>query len=483
MYRKSNDPKLDRLGKASSQWILSVASSRKLTAAKLAKLGADALANVLAEEASRNSTLKRQLTIMLAADDGPEAVAREVRKRINTIARSVSFVDWHKIPNLRRDLELQRSVIVDQIAPANPQLAIELMWRFLDLSEPCMERCDDSNGVISGVFRNAVESLGEIAADASTSPETLADATYDRLQRNHYGIYDELIYATYPALDEAGVKRLKEHVTTWYEDARRASTSRDFDTIKAEICLQALADAEGDVDAYINAHDEKSFHNPVFAARIANRLTAAGRAEEALAHLENAIPERDFGLIEWNDAKIVALLAIGNTPAAQERRWQMFQRTLDDRYLRDYLKVLPDFDDVEAEDRALTWVENAGDIHRALAFLTYWPALDRASRLVLNRFSEMDGNAYYILSPVAENLEGKYPLSAVLLRRALIEATLNGAKSKRYKHAVRHMLEIESLDRQIADYGDHEPNDAFVSRLEQKHSRKHGFWGLLDRAK
>ena len=69
------------------------------------------------------------------------------------------------------------------------------------------------------------------------------------------------------------------------------------------------------------------------------------------------------------------------------------------------------------------------------------------------------------------------------MRRALIENTLNGAKSKRYKHGAHHMLEIESLDRQIGDYGGHETHDAFDSRLEQKHVRKRAFWGLLDRAK
>jgi hypothetical protein len=41
------------------------------------------------------------------------------------------------------------------------------------------------------------------------------------------------------------------------------------------------------------------------------------------------------------------------------------------------------------------------------------------------------------------------------------------------------MLEIESLDRQITDYGDHETHEAFVSRLRYKHARKRGFWGLL----
>ena len=143
----------------------------------------------------------------------------------------------------------------------------------------------------------------------------------------------------------------------------------------------------------------------------------------------------NFGFIEWNDARIAALAASGDAAGAQECRWQMFQRTLEERYLRAYLRELPDFEDVEAEGEALDWAETAEDVHRVLALLANWPALDRASRLVINRISEMDGNAYYILSPVADLLQAKYPLASVLLRRSLIEATLNGAKSTRYKHA------------------------------------------------
>jgi len=61
--------------------------------------------------------------------------------------------------------------------------------------------------------------------------------------------------------------------------------------------------------------------------------------------------------------------------------------------------------DVEVEREALDWAETAEDVHRVLALLANWPALDRASRLVINRISEMNGNAYYILSPVAELLQ------------------------------------------------------------------------------
>ena len=237
--------------------------------------------------------------------------------------------------------------------------------------------------------------------------------------------------------------------------------------------------AQGDVDLFIETHDEKSLRNPVFVGRIAMRIVAAGRAKEALSYLNRAMPDGHFGFIEWNDARIAALAAAGDGAGAQDLRWQMFQRTLDDRFLRDYLKDLPDFEDIEAEQEALDWAEKAEDVHRVLALFANWPALDRASRFVINRISEMDGNAYYVLSQVADLLQAKFPLSSVLLRRSLIEATPNGAKSPRYKHAARHMLEIEMLDLQISDYGVHETHEGFISRIKQKHPRKRGFWSMV----
>jgi hypothetical protein len=116
----------------------------------------------------------------------------------------------------------------------------------------------------------------------------------------------------------------------------------------------------------------------------------------------------------------------------------------------------------------------------ALDFLQAWPDQARAAQLVLTRTSEINGNLYYQLDPAAQLIEGKHPLAAALLRRAMIEDTLNGAKSSRYKHAARHVRECSSLASSIQDYGTFETHDAFVSRLRAKHGRKVGFWAQLD---
>jgi hypothetical protein len=61
----------------------------------------------------------------------------------------------------------------------------------------------------------------------------------------------------------------------------------------------------------------------------------------------------------------------------------------------------------------------------------------------------------------------------------MIDDTLNRAKSTRYKHAVRHLLECRSLAENIIDYGAFETHDAFAKRLKAKHGRKNGFWSLV----
>ena len=466
-----------------------MARRKKLTIENLTVLGPEPLARLLLDEAARNKVLKRELDLLLTAKEGPEAVAREVRKRINTLARSRSFFDWHRIRELERDLNQQYRIIVEKIAPADAGLALDLMWRFLDLAQSTFERCDDSDGIIGELFRQAVEDSGPIAVSASVEAKGLADAVIVRLQANHYGIYDDLVTSMFPALGKAGIARLKERVNAWRQEVEnesipaeedcRSRGRRDHDRYVIQHCLQALADAEGDVDAFIATYDERSLKNPVFASRIAWRLIAASRAEEALTCLDRASPKADFGLQEWHDARIAALIATGDTTEAQLLRWQMFERTLIERYLRDYLKVLPDFDDVEAEEKALAWVEAFNDVHRALTFLVNWPALERAARLVISRNTEIDGNLYYLLAPAADALDGKFPLASVMLRRALIEDTLNGAKSTRYKHAARHVLEIESLNSQITEYAPHEDHAAFMSRLRRKHVRKQSFWDRL----
>ena len=161
-----------------------MASNKTLNAKNLAALGATRLAELLIEVSTDNAATKRRLRLELAGAQSPGEVAKEVRKRLTTIARSQSFIDWQNRKELIGDLETQRRAIVDQIAKADLAEALELLWRFTALANSVFKRCDDSSGTVIGIFHAACRDLGEIALVAKVTPEILADRAFNALNEN-----------------------------------------------------------------------------------------------------------------------------------------------------------------------------------------------------------------------------------------------------------------------------------------------------------
>jgi len=362
----------------------------------------------------------------------------------------------------------------------------------MELAEPVINRVDDSNGSVGDVFQSACEDLGAIAAKARLDPVGLADQVFTALSANDYGVFDGLVTAMIPALGDTGTAHLKNRLAL--ADRPRKTGGQPLHTSVVRRALQDIADAQKDVDAYIALVPVQDRSRPHVGAEIGRRLLAAGRTIEALAALENARPNKrteqagdndDFSLSgygdggAWEEVYIEALDAAGQKEQAQQLRWTAFEERLSAIQLRAYLKKLPDFDDVEAEERAMRHALDFRSFPAALDFLRAWPDLARAARLVLTRATEIDGNLYYLLDPAAQLIEGKHPLAATLLRRAMIEDTLNGGKSSRYKHAARHLLECLSLASSIQDFGTFETHETFASRLHAKHGRKTGFWAQV----
>ncbi|MGJ7043665.1 hypothetical protein J2Y63_006951 [Shinella sp. BE166] len=182
---------------------------------------------------------------------------------------------------------------------------------------------------------------------------------------------------------------------------------------------------------------------------------------------------------EWQRARAETLDALGRADEAQAFRWQCFEQSLSDQHLRAFLKRLPDFDDLEAEQKASAYVQTFPDVHRALAFFLHWPALGEGAKLVQKRTSELDGNLYELMTMAAEALAEKYPLAATIVLRAMIDFTLDSARSSRYKHAARHLVTCASLTPHIHDFGNAGSHDAYVAELKRRHSKKPGFWSLV----
>jgi hypothetical protein len=140
-----------------------------------------------------------------------------------------------------------------------------------------------------------------ISAREQPDPIQLAEKTYYALIENDYGQFDNLIEALTPSLGMTGLDHLKRLFNEQLErpspnqseldkeslgqntgGAGETDTFREWPRdITIQLALQKIADAQGDVDAYIEQQSEKAKTVPVVAARIAQRLLAASRKDEA----------------------------------------------------------------------------------------------------------------------------------------------------------------------------------------------------------
>jgi len=478
-----------------------MASKTTLNAKNLETLGAARLAELLIEISTGSAVAKRRLRLELAGAQSPKEAGREVAKRLTSIARARSFVNWKNRKPLVTDLESQLRAIKEQIAPDDPAEGLALLWRFMQVATPLFERCDDSSGIVIGVFHDACALLGEIALAAGTSPEDLADAAVEALCDNGYGQYDGLIAILKPALGAEGLGHLKQRIEALAAEPVPVPPKGEWEPVgygsggttyahqmqerarqsTVRMALKDIADAMGDVDAFIAQYDPATRKVPKIAADIAARLMAAGRAADALGFVERAeITEDRWIPREWQDARMAALEGLGRDDEAQAFRWECFERDLSVDRLRVYLKRLPDFEDIEAEERAMDHAMKHASLLTALQFFLAWPSISHAADLLIQRHLEIDGDRYEYLAPAAETLLERHPLAATLALRAMIDFTLTKARSKRYGYAAEHLATCAELAGRIEDFGELETHDAYLAQLKSQHGRKYGFWSLTE---
>jgi hypothetical protein len=546
-----------------------MAGRASLNAKNLEALGTARLAALLLQHTEGNAAARRALRLALAEQRGPLEMAQEVRKRLAAVERSNSWLDQKRRDVLLADLDRQRQAIAGPIAAHDHDLAVELLWRFLDLASSLQDRCDCSDDAELPLFHQASADLGQVACRAKGSTAALAEQVAVALLENEGGEYDHLIEHLKEALKPDGLRLLRQMMEAkrpprrsdvkqadgeaasfdgeddetaedgngytyaptfnsgyepdddegfkagydvdfesdyddenWSgyqedgedEDDEYADEDQDYDldpdpsdrgqTVR--LAMLAIADALGDAEAYLaeyRDHEPTALKRPLVAARVAQRLTTAGRAAEALALLDAAQPlphQTPPGPGPWIDARIAALDQLERGEEAQQMRWKFALLRLSSQHLRDYLKRLPAFEDGEAQERALDLVLQHPYLGPALEFLHQWHDRRRCASLILARPDELARADEKVLGVVAEALEADQPLAATLCLRALIEAILENARSNRYRHAVRHLASCRRLAGAIEAWGTIPDHNTYISELLYAYGNRAGFINQLD---
>ena len=476
-------------------------SKKTLNEQNLKGLGAAKLAELVMELVQGNAALQRRARMELSAAQGHKEVAADVRKRFASLRRSKSWVDWRKQRALVKDLAGLLDMIEHKVAPHDPKEAFELAWTLLTIAPSFYERTDDSNGAIGDEMSFAVRLIEKLAPQVQLDPETLAERILDAVVDAGYGEFDSIVPATAPILGDKGLEHLK---TISNALAERPVTEQELESYQSwglrnttpeemvqnnrkrtsSVILADIADAQGDVDAYMAGYTDEQLTYGTIAPDVCRRLLDAGRIDEAMEIVTRSREAEKGGSFrvfcyDLDEIYGECLKKLGRTDDLKQHLWGTFTETLSEHSLRKYLKLLPDFDDIEAEKQALDIAEKYSCLSTAINFLLSWPAPAHAAKIAEIRAAELDGNRYNTVTQAAGALVAEYPLAATLMRRAMVQDTLDGAKSKRYRYAAQHLAECACSDAEISDYSDFPSHERFVANLREKHGRKRGFWGLM----
>ena len=180
-------------------------------------------------------------------------------------------------------------------------------------------------------------------------------------------------------------------------------------------------------------------------------------------------------------AKVDILDRLGRTEDAQAVRWLMFTTSLSAGILDEYLGRLPEVVVAEARQRAIATACRHPDVHQSLHLLAELSP-DIAADLVHRRLSEIRGDAYFVLRPVAGRLTERHPVAAILLYRRMADAVLRRGQSPHYDHAVRDLVAAERLVPNVEDWLGHPPQEAYRQQVATVHRQKRAFWERMGRA-
>lgn len=474
-------------------------SKKTLNSENLETLGAKKLADLLIEVSAGSADIKRRLRLELSHNLGVPELVHAIRKRLVTLRKSTSFVGWRKRKALIKDLNTQLVMIVEKIAPEDPSSAFDLLWQFIEIAPSICQRVDDKQGDVGDIFRSAILHFEHVAPSAVLSTQVLAERVWTVIQDNGYGEWDGIIGILSDTLDSTGLDQLKQHVEAFAAEpieaeaephdalvflrelrGSRVNYAAERKERFVQSCLQEIAAAAGDTHSYVAQYTSEDLKRKDIAAEVALLFISESRADDALSLLEDVDQDRqNFGQDAWDSSYLATLEALGRTKDAQTHRWACFLKTLDQTHLRAYLKNLPDFEDVVAEDKARAHVLGYPNFSEALSFFLEWPDAVSAAQLTQNRPNEIDGNRYELLSPAAETLRERYPLAAVLLWRAMIDYALIEGRASRYGHAADHLMDCAALDQSILDYSAFQSHTEYLETLQISHDRKASFWAKL----
>ncbi len=430
-----------------------------------------------------NPELHPQIERLILRND-PSEFAKAINKRIQSVKRGRKFVDYYASQSFALDLESITHDIETGLLQSSPALAFDLVDKFLATAEKVLERCDDSNGYIGEVYREATLLWLNAASRWTDSKENWLERVYQLYQQNDYGILDPLLPNSHLLLSDEQLKQLAWRYESELKQAIKTPTkNKGFNllTLSPSVALCSVAEALKDPSLHERATLLTSPKpNDLQKKTIVKMYLKFEQVDKALEWLNTPWDSR-FSYDRLSLLDNVYCLN-GDHEKLKEVRYQLYQSLREYDDFKNYLDILNENEKKEAIAEAIATAEQAKNFSTEVTMLFELGEDKRAQNLVLSNPVDAANCYYSYLLEFAKRFEkSTLPLAAIACYRYLLLDILARAKSKSYGHAVKYYKKLAQLDTQVESYAILISYDDFLQQLKAEHGRKRSFWDRLGR--
>lgn len=378
------------------------------------------------------------------------------------------------------ELALMLTEELEQLKKAvkDPQVGAEALIDFYKRDAEIFEKCDDSFGNVGDIFRiTAVEMFADYASRC-TDKDKIADQVLLLQEDSNYGVRDILIDKASCFLDKRGIERLIDIIE------RKVPTGQDIISQRPWLfMIESLARQIKD-GALFERTRERNWQglNSRAYIEIAKVYFFSGDASTAYDRLQKAAECGARDDYDYTELFREVCRALGKTEEVSRVSWDIFHRHRCLDTLNELISQIGEDKRAETIYKEVDLIMEAKELSITDAqFLLDVGEGQGAQDYIMARREQLDGEQYYHLPPLAENLEAKgLYFAAVVIYRALLEANLAKALSKYYSHGVRYLLRLDALADHIADWRGIEPHAGYVQKIRQQHGRKSAFWAKYE---
>ncbi len=415
----------------------------------------------------------------LALFNDPAALKKAIAKRVLSVKRGRKFIDYWASSGFASDLRAILNDIESGLLISSPKDAFELVDKFLLTSDSVMNRVDDSNGAIGGVYSDAVFLWLQAAKASGDTSIDWIDRVYQLYKKNDYGVLDTLLPNSDILLNE---EQLKQLAWRYEAELRREQKQQvkdgefNYDLIAVSVALRSVAKALKDPFLYehavlINYAEPNDLQKKdIIAEYIANK-----QFEKALEWLNTNWDSR----FEWDRLELLGQVYEQNGDKQQLRKTRelIFQQDSSHNHLVRYLETLDENEQQAVKQKAIEKAQHEGDIITSADLLLQLGEKEFAQRMLVSRHQELADCFYDRLISLAKQFEKQgCLLAATACYRALLLDILNRGYSKAYTHAARYYKKLQSLSDEIQEYQPLIKHIDFIDQLKNDHGRKTSFW-------